>query len=196
VVSGKHEANEAPERRLVDLGQISVSVGFDGRSQTWEGVSDLAEAGAEDAVFALDPETGQVRFGDDTHGRRPPADAIVQVRYRDGSGTQGNLIGQGALVDGYDYGLQLTPTVPTPPGTIRQIMPADGWYAVELRTAGERLIPLVGWALLAPYTPPYRNGSEPPLVTAESVRGLIAPAGRQVRIVDELSALFGGYRQA
>ncbi len=31
----EHIGNEAPGRRLVDLGQISVSVEFDGRSQTW-----------------------------------------------------------------------------------------------------------------------------------------------------------------
>ncbi len=31
----EHIGNEAPGRRLVDLGQISVSVEFDSRSQTW-----------------------------------------------------------------------------------------------------------------------------------------------------------------
>lgn len=73
---------------------------------------------------------------------------------------------------------------------------AEGWYAVELPTSGERLIPLLGWALLDRYFPPYRNGNESPLLTTETVRGLIAPAGRAVRIVDELSALTGGYRRA
>lgn len=193
--TGRDEQRDPPRRRIEPAG-ISVTVGFDGRSERWRLVTDLAEAGPQDAVYVLDPETGQVMFGDGEHGRRPLAEAIVQVRYGAGPGTQGNLTGQGPLIDGYDYGLQLTPTVPTPPGKIRQIMPADGWYAVELRRAGERLIPLVGWALLAPYSPPYRNGSEPPLVTTESVRGLIAPGGGPVRIVDELSALFGGYRQA
>lgn len=188
------EAPTGQRRRAVDVADISVTVGFDGRSEPWRGVADLADAGPDEAVFTLDPETGQVVFGDGTLGLRPPDDAIVQVRYRDGLGAQGNLTGHGALIEGYDYGLQLTPTVPTPQGKIRQIMRADGWYAVELRTAGERLIPLVGWALLDPYFPPYRNGNELPLVTAQSVRGLIAPGGAPVRIVDELSALFGGYR--
>jgi len=68
--------------RRVNLAGICVTVGFDGRSEAWQAVSvpDLAEADPQDRVFALEPETGQVRFGDGAHGLRPPADSIVQVR--------------------------------------------------------------------------------------------------------------------
>ncbi|MEJ7771283.1 MAG: hypothetical protein WKF51_05240 [Geodermatophilaceae bacterium] len=107
------------------------------------------------------------------------------------------MTGHGAMIDGYDYGFAPARTVPTPPGPIRQIVAAEGWFAVELRSAGERLVPLLGWALVEPYFPPYRNGNEPaPPKTTASVRGLIAGKGEPVQVVDELSALFGGYRQA
>ncbi len=151
--------------RRVNLAGICGTVGFDGRSEAWQAVSvpDLAEADPQDRVFALDPETGQARFGDGAHGLRPPADSNSA---------------HPARTDPPDRG-------------------AEGWFAVELRSAGERLVPLLGWALVEPYFPPYRNGNEPaPPKTTASVRGLIAGKGEPVQVVDELSALFGGYRQA
>ena len=92
-------------------------------------MADLAHAGPADPVYVLDPETGRVVFGDGEHGRLPPDDALVQVRFRDGLSSGGNLTGQGALINGYDYGFEHTPTVRTPPGQIRQIMPADSSVA-------------------------------------------------------------------
>ena len=52
----------------------------------WKETRSLGEAGPEDNVFVVDRSTGQVVFGDGTHGRRPSVDAVVTVSYRDGGG--------------------------------------------------------------------------------------------------------------
>src|SRR5207302_1709821 len=42
-------------------------------------------------VFTIDPESGVVRFGDGTHGARPPLDAVVRADYDFGVGAAGNV---------------------------------------------------------------------------------------------------------
>jgi hypothetical protein len=66
-----------------------VSVVVDGA--TWRWVGDLAAAGPDEAVFALDPETEVVVFGDGVHGRRPSVGARINVSYRNGGGSAGNV---------------------------------------------------------------------------------------------------------
>ena len=62
-----------------------------------------------------------------------------------------------------------------------EFLPAlDGWALVEATATGERLTPLVGWALLAPYVPFYRQGGESYTPAEQTVRGLIAPVGEPV----------------
>lgn len=58
--------------------------------EEWRETRSLSEAGPEDHVFVVDRSTGQVMFGDGTHGRRPSGEAIVTVAYRDGGGVEGN----------------------------------------------------------------------------------------------------------
>jgi hypothetical protein len=50
--------------------------------EAWRRVDDLAGAGPGDRIFALDPETGELRFGDGSHGRRPAPGAAVRAAYR------------------------------------------------------------------------------------------------------------------
>jgi len=59
-------------------------------NEEWKETLSLSEAGPEDNVFVVDRATGQVMFGDGTHGRRPPVDAVVTVTYRDGAGVEGD----------------------------------------------------------------------------------------------------------
>jgi hypothetical protein len=58
----------------------------------WLPVEDLAEAGPEDRVYAIDRTFGQIEFGDSLHGRVPPPGRDnVRATYRAGGGTRGNL---------------------------------------------------------------------------------------------------------
>ena len=169
--------------------ELTVTVIADGREQVWHRVEDLACAGPEDAVYVVD--SGGVRFGDGRQGRLPPDGSTVRVGHRDGSGAFGNIAGRLVVSQLYEFVYRVDAE---PPGEIRQIMPAAGWFAVEASPAGEELRPLVGWALLEPYMPPYSSGGEPRPVTTQSVRGLVAMASEPVRIVDEQSPDFLGYR--
>lgn len=42
-------------------------------------------------VFALNPESGEVRFGDGAHGARPPEGAIIRASYDYSEGAEGNI---------------------------------------------------------------------------------------------------------
>lgn len=67
--------------------------------QPWQRIDDLATAGRDAAVFALDSEAGTVRFGDGVRGRIPEIGRRVRVAFmRAGGGSAGNLPG-GALTD-------------------------------------------------------------------------------------------------
>jgi hypothetical protein len=86
---------------------LEVQESADGGFQPWVRVPDLSRSGAADPHYELDPTTGEVRFGDGTHGRIPPvlpddrpnvasagASALVaNIRartYRWGGGAAGN----------------------------------------------------------------------------------------------------------
>jgi len=95
-------------RRPVIPGTLTISVA--GFADPWIEIDDLYAAGAEvpspdprlppgaprppaaaTDVFLADPESGAIRFGDGTHGRRPPLDAVMRVTYDYGMGPQGNV---------------------------------------------------------------------------------------------------------
>ena len=65
------------------------TVSIDG--EEWNQVASLANAGAGDKVFALDPAAGAVGFGDGEHGQRPASGASVTVTYRQGEGAAGDV---------------------------------------------------------------------------------------------------------
>ncbi|HTE48241.1 MAG TPA: putative baseplate assembly protein, partial [Gemmatimonadaceae bacterium] len=59
---------------------------------TWRAIDDLALAGRDDSVFALDPEAGTIAFGDGVRGRIPDAGRRVRVgTCRIGGGRDGNV---------------------------------------------------------------------------------------------------------
>lgn len=60
----------------------SQTVYVDG--ERWREVDDLAAAGAGDEVYAFDPKTGDITFGDGTHGRVPPDGAQITADYDSG----------------------------------------------------------------------------------------------------------------
>jgi hypothetical protein len=172
----------------------TVAVIEDGRLVPWQRVDRLDEAGPEERVFAVDPATGTIRFGDGVHGREPDPGQVMRVR-SGGSGAVGNIGDVSVRLIEYEIRYGDAFKAQSLPGKIHQIMPAGGWKLVEKVLGGERLTPLVGWALLDPYVPPFREGGQPYIPAEQSVRGLIAHAGGTVRIVDELAQNFAGYRE-
>ena len=96
-VAGQSDGTADQEMSLgatsVEPETLEVQVEEAGRGYVeWRRVDDLATAGRDDSVFALDPEAGTVRFGDGVRGRIPELGRRVRVaRMRAGGGRGGNL---------------------------------------------------------------------------------------------------------
>lgn len=85
----------------------------------WTRTDDLYAAGQDEKVFVIDPESGEIRFGDGLRGMRPPQGRRVRVSYAYGGGLEGNLaIGQ----------LNKSPTLP---GGIKVENPVPTWGASQ-----------------------------------------------------------------
>lgn len=102
--------------------------------EPWRFTDDLLAAGPDDTVFALDPEAGQVRFGDGLRGARPPAGRRVRASYEYGGGRRGN-VGIGAIKTTNEPRLQ---------GGFKIENPLPTWGGADGETVaeGERNIPL------------------------------------------------------
>jgi hypothetical protein len=92
------EGNGEPDQ-MVTLASTPVIEGStrleiqaaDGSWQAWRFTDDLLSAGPDEQVFTIDPESGQVRFGDGLRGARPPAGRRIRASYEYGAGRQGNV---------------------------------------------------------------------------------------------------------
>ena len=85
------------ESRTIELG-----IQENGRLERWTEVVSLADSEADDRHFTLDRQTGEVRFGDGEHGRRPAPGSRIEATYRSGSGRAGLLaIPVGAALAGF-----------------------------------------------------------------------------------------------
>jgi hypothetical protein len=82
---------ELQVRRLSAMRDNNKAKSFTVRvdDEDWREARSLAQAGPEDKVFVVD-STDTVVFGDGTNGRRPSANAVVTVSYREGGGDAGN----------------------------------------------------------------------------------------------------------
>lgn len=68
----------------------SATIAVDGT--TWREVPDFDASGPDDRHYVLDPEAGEVRFGDGERGAVPPADStVVATSVVYGGGTDGNV---------------------------------------------------------------------------------------------------------
>lgn len=101
----------------------------------WQPTDDLLAAGPDDPVFTLDPEAGQIRFGDGLRGARPPANVRIMASYEYGGGPQGN-VAAGAIKASPDPRLQGGYRIENPVAT-------SGGDFGESAEDGERRIPLV-----------------------------------------------------
>lgn len=125
-------------------GSVRLLVTTGNETRQWSEVDDLLSAGPEvptlDArvppgarsvtntlveVFALDPEAGELRFGDGTHGKRPPAGATLRADYDYGVGAAGN-VGAGSINGG-----------PALPAGIKVTNPVRTWNGAEAESVGE-----------------------------------------------------------
>ena len=111
---------------LSDTVQLAVN------GELWEEIDDLSAAGQEvettsprlaaangatdtrpTRVYTLDPESGEIRFGDGAHGTRPPRAATIIASYAYGGGREG-VLGIGAIAKGeLPAGVQVVNPVPT-----------------------------------------------------------------------------------
>jgi hypothetical protein len=144
--SGEPDQVAMLSRRPLLPGSISLQV--DG--ERWWEIDDLSSAGSEvpvpdlrappgtptidqtpATVFTIDPEAGQVRFGDGLHGARPPAGAPLRADYDYGMGRAGNV---GALT---------ITSGPALPASIKvtNVLPTWGGADAEAVEVAEKQIP-------------------------------------------------------
>jgi len=102
--------------------------------QLWQQTDDLLAADETDEVFTLDPESGQVRFGDGIRGARPQPGRRIRASYEYGGGTQGN-VGIGAIKTSPNEKLQGGYKIENP-------IPTWGGDVGETVVQGEQNIPL------------------------------------------------------
>jgi hypothetical protein len=57
----------------------------------WNAVLSFRDAGPNDTVYMLNPETGTITFGDGVNGAIVPIGSTIIVSYRYGAGAAGNI---------------------------------------------------------------------------------------------------------
>lgn len=132
-------------RTPVISGSVRVTVTErSGASTVWTEIDDLMSAGPEVPapdtrrppgstpasgapanVFALNRESGEVRFGDGTRGKRPPAGAVLRAEYDYGVGAAGN-VGPGSIN-----------ASPTLPAGFKVTNPVRTWGGSEAESVAE-----------------------------------------------------------
>lgn len=101
--------------------------------RAWRLTDDLLAAGLDEEVFALDPESGRIQFGDGLRGARPAAGRRIRASYEYGGGRQGN-VAIGAIKSSPDSRLQGGFKIENP-------LPTWGGDEGESVAEGERNIP-------------------------------------------------------
>ena len=115
-----------------------------GEVKEWKEIDDLLSAGPEvpvvdpklppgakppadlpSEVYVVDPEAGQIKFGDGFRGKRPPASARLRASYDYGVGSAGN-VGAGSIS-----------TSPALPAGIKVSNPVRTWNGTEAETVAE-----------------------------------------------------------
>jgi len=97
----------------------------------WKQVADPLDHGPDERVYALDEQTGEIRFGDALHGAVPPRgrDNIAALAYKHAFGAAGNGVAAGAA-------LQLVSPLPGVEGAVAATTGAGG---ADTATADETL---------------------------------------------------------
>ncbi len=127
---------------------VKLTVTADGKSRPWQEIDDLLSANPEVPVpdhrqppgtwpvkrptkepvvevFKVNPESGEIRFGDGTHGKRLPLDAVVRADYDYGVGRDGNV---------NEDAINSSPALPA---GIKVTNPVPTWGGAEAETVSE-----------------------------------------------------------
>jgi hypothetical protein len=147
----------------------------------------LPEADAR--VFAVDPATGEIRFGDGLRGARPGKGEPIEADYAYGGGKAGNLpAGQLKKAPGLPVGVSVNNPLPTWGGTDRQsLADAERLVPAALRHR-DRLITLDDFAHIVLDTPGVSMGRVEilPLVHPDSP-GQKVPGAVTVLVLPEVA---------
>lgn len=141
---GTGEPDQAATLANAPVIRGSVTITVEGSEQPWREIDDLFAAAPEvpspdlrtppsdvrapsgpTDVFLLDPESGQIRFGDGVHGRRPPSGKRIRATYEYSRAELGN-VGEGSIATG-----------PTLPAGIKVINPVRTWGGSRSETVAQ-----------------------------------------------------------
>jgi hypothetical protein len=143
--NGEPDQTASLSRTPVIPGTVTLRITDANGSKTWHEIDDLISAGPEvpgtlasqtipgmgkpqpapTEVFTLDAEAGLLRFGDGTHGRRPPAGAAINADYTYSVGAAGN-VGAGSVNNS-----------PALPSGIKVSNPLPTWGGVDAESQAE-----------------------------------------------------------
>ena len=123
---------------------VRLTVTVNGETRQWEEIDDLLSAGPEVPsddlrqppgtltvrnplveVFTVNPESGEIKFGDGFRGKRPPLGAIMRASYDYGVGRAGN-VGPGSINSS-----------PALPAGLKVANPVRTWNGADAETIGE-----------------------------------------------------------
>jgi hypothetical protein len=131
-------------RRPIIPKSVRLAVTANNETHVWQEIDDLLAAGPEVQVpdlrqppgspvstnqlvevFTVNPESGEIKFGDGLRGKRPPAGAKLRASYDYGVGSAGN-VGAGSINNG-----------PALPAGIKVSNPVRTWNGAEAETVTE-----------------------------------------------------------
>ncbi|HEY2963001.1 MAG TPA: baseplate J/gp47 family protein [Pyrinomonadaceae bacterium] len=131
-------------RRPIIPNSVRLTVTANNEIRVWTEIDDLLAAGPEVQVpdlrqppgaplatnplvevFTVNPESGEIKFGDGLRGKRPPAGAKLRASYDYGVGSAGN-VGAGSINNG-----------PALPAGIKVSNPVRTWNGAEAETVTE-----------------------------------------------------------
>lgn len=123
---------------------VRLTVTVNGETRQWEEIDDLLSAGPEVPsddlrqppgmltarnplveVFTVNPESGEIKFGDGFRGKRPPVGAIMRASYDYGVGRAGN-VGPGSINSS-----------PALPAGLKVTNPVRTWNGADAETIDE-----------------------------------------------------------
>lgn len=139
------------------------------------------------SVFALDPATGAIRFGDGIRGRRPPAQARLRADYEYGTGALGN-VGAGAVdtAPTLAAAFKVTNPIPTWGGADAEPVAQTERQAAQFLQHRDRLVTVADFESIVIRTPGVDVGRvevlptfnpevDPPVETPGAVTVLVLP---------------------
>lgn len=154
---------------LPDSLELTVDEGGDAEPAAWTEVASLADRGPEERVYVLEPETGELTFGDGVRGAALPPGFrhVVAQRYSVGGGSAGNLDADqiNSLESSMPFLLGVTNPQPSSGGQDAEAPPQTYRLGPQRIRARQRAVTRADYALLALEAP----GAE--LTRAHAVSG-------------------------